>query len=187
MKYTLLLFYRDLRLEDNLALKAAMDSGLPVLALYVLEGPLGEAQRSWLFSSLASLERSLATYSISLNFTFLSFEESIKRLTKEHGKPEQVFYNDSYDREAARREELLKAADVNFQAFPGMLVILPEELKTKSGSPYKVFTAFFKAALKKEASYNGLNRSLRKVLSLELSFKEAIPALRAEGPSYRCT
>ena len=54
-------FRDDLRLADNPALRAALDRGEPVIALYVLDEetpgirPLGGAARWWLHHSLASL------------------------------------------------------------------------------------------------------------------------------------
>ena len=58
-------FRDDLRLADNPALRAAIDRGEPIIALFVLdeESPgiraLGGAARWWLHHSLASLDERL--------------------------------------------------------------------------------------------------------------------------------
>ncbi|MGV2903502.1 deoxyribodipyrimidine photo-lyase, partial [Microbacterium sp. AGC62] len=62
---SLVWFRDDLRLADNPALRAAIDRGEPVIALYVLDEespgirPLGGAARWWLHHSLASLDARL--------------------------------------------------------------------------------------------------------------------------------
>jgi deoxyribodipyrimidine photolyase len=61
--YALIWFRRDLRLQDNPALNAALASGLPVMALYLFdpepeEGwPMGAASRWYLHQSLLSYYR----------------------------------------------------------------------------------------------------------------------------------
>lgn len=58
-------FRQDLRLQDNPALRAALDRGGPVVPLYILDAagdgrwPIGGAARWWLHHSLASLDASL--------------------------------------------------------------------------------------------------------------------------------
>lgn len=64
----LVLFRNDLRLDDNLALNAAIRSGRPVIPLFILdevsEGvrPLGSARRWWLHHSLNAFTASLRSY-----------------------------------------------------------------------------------------------------------------------------
>ena len=58
-------FRDDLRLADNPALRAAVDRGGPVVALYILDEespgvrPLGGASRWWLHGSLRELANEL--------------------------------------------------------------------------------------------------------------------------------
>ena len=59
-------FRDDLRLSDHAALSAAVESGAPVIALYVLDEerrdgprPLGGASRWWLAQSLRALGKAL--------------------------------------------------------------------------------------------------------------------------------
>ena len=63
---TIVWFRDDLRLSDHPALTAAIESGAPVLAVYVFDDtspgirPLGGASRWWLHHSLNALSGSLA-------------------------------------------------------------------------------------------------------------------------------
>ena len=61
----ILWFRKDLRLDDNKALHAAIDQGGGVISVYIREpkapnvGPLGGAQEWWLHHSLQALQASL--------------------------------------------------------------------------------------------------------------------------------
>ena len=61
----ILWFRKDLRIDDNAALQAALEAGGPVIPVYIREpahvnvGPLGAAQSWWLHHSLISLRTSL--------------------------------------------------------------------------------------------------------------------------------
>ena len=69
---TIVWFRDDLRLADNPALRAAIDRGEPIIALYVLDEespgirPLGGAARWWLHHSLASLDERLRERGVDL-------------------------------------------------------------------------------------------------------------------------
>ena len=66
MRAAVVLFTRDLRLQDNLALAAALDAAETVLPLFVLDDGIGATRyggaanrRAFLYESLASLDDSL--------------------------------------------------------------------------------------------------------------------------------
>ncbi|MCB1215359.1 MAG: deoxyribodipyrimidine photo-lyase, partial [Deltaproteobacteria bacterium] len=87
----LLWFRQDLRMADHEALYQAAQSGKAVLAFYLYSpedeknwAP-GGASRWWLHHSLASLEKSLSHYSLTLIYRQGSAEVEIPKILQESG------------------------------------------------------------------------------------------------------
>lgn len=158
-KYNILIFYRDLRVQDNLAFKAALESGMPCLALYVFDDSkktghqYGSSQKGWLVKSLQDLEQSLKIFRVSLVFRKGSFKSVVKKIFKECGIPNKIFLNDTYDKVSSIRKRDLDSLDCSYEIFPGALLFNLDDIQTGAGSPYKVFTPFWRACLKEEPSY----------------------------------
>jgi len=146
-------FRNDLRLNDNLALTAAANSGQPVIPVYVLEEaddtlPLGGAQRWWLHHSLASLSDKLKTLDLPLIMRRGAASDILLDLIEETGAG-SVLWNRRYapaqiERDSAIKEEL-RARDLTVESFDGQLLHEPTRLKTGSGGAYRVYTPFWKA------------------------------------------
>ena len=149
-------FRRDLRLADNPALHAAVASGRPLILVYVRENDPalrlspGRAADWWLHKSLESLAGQIAGIGGSLTLIGGCALTDIPALADRTGAAE-VYWNrvdwpwiDARDCEIAGS---LKAAGVRPRAFRTTTLIDPAGLMTGSGTPYKVFTAFWRAAL----------------------------------------
>ena len=143
-------FRRDLRLDDNPALAAAVASGAPVLPLFILdpdEMP-GAASRWWLHHSLASLSHALAKLGAPFILQRGRPAEILPRLADEIGAG-TIFWNRCYEPHSVARDKLLKSSlaekDIEVSAFNGSLLAEPWQVKTGSGAPYKVFTPFWRA------------------------------------------
>ena len=151
---SLVWFREDLRLDDHPALAAAAQSG-PICAVYILEEgedlsrPLGGALKWWLHHSLDRLQESLAEHGIGL---------ILKRGDPRHIIPELVqhldigavhwnrrYYAWSRPVDAAIKEEL-RGRGVSVGTYKASVLTEPWEVKTGSGSNFKVFTPFFRAA-----------------------------------------
>lgn len=158
-KYNILIFYRDLRIQDNLALKAALESKLPCFALYVFDDSAqsgcryGSSQKERLQRSLRKLERSLKDFRISFVFRKGSFQSVIEKIVQECGAPCNIFFNDAYDKVSLNRKRDLELLKLSHEVFPGALLFDLDNIQTGAGSPYKVFTPFWRACLKKEPLY----------------------------------
>ncbi|MEO6117398.1 MAG: deoxyribodipyrimidine photo-lyase [Pseudolysinimonas sp.] len=143
----------DLRVADNPALRAAVDRGAPVVVVYLLdEGPgirpLGAASRWWLHGSLAALSADLATRGARLLLRRGAAEREVPRLVDELGAG-AVFWNRRYGggRNAdARIMTSLRAAGVTVETFLANLLVEPGTVTTQEGTPYRVFTPFWRAA-----------------------------------------
>ncbi|MDX1710006.1 MAG: deoxyribodipyrimidine photo-lyase [Rhodovibrionaceae bacterium] len=155
-------FRQDLRLSDNPALSQAVESGAPVIPVYVLdeETPrtesgdwrLGGAQRWWLHHSLERLEESLRDKGAGLVLRSGPADEVIPALVQET-QSQAVFWNRCYEPFAVTRDRAIKSAldeaGVAVHSFGANLIHEPWTLQTKAGEPFKVFTPFYKAALAK--------------------------------------
>ncbi|HEY9424949.1 MAG TPA: deoxyribodipyrimidine photo-lyase [Microterricola sp.] len=149
----LLCFRDDLRLSDNPALTAAIDSGGPVIAVYVLDEesagvrPLGGAARWWLHQSLTSLRAGLDELGIPLVLRRGAARQLIVELAAESGAG-AVFWNRRYGLaertvDAALKTEL-RAGGTTVQSFAASLLFEPWTVSTGAGAPYSVFTPYWR-------------------------------------------
>ncbi len=145
-------FRQDLRLADNPAFTHAAKSGRPVICLFVLDdGAAGEwkwggASRWWLHHSLTALNKSLKGH---LVLRKGGAAQTIKALMRETGA-DQLVWNRCYEPFAVARDTGLKTAlGAAAQSFNGALLHEPWEIKTGAGTPFRVFTPFWNAMLKR--------------------------------------
>jgi deoxyribodipyrimidine photo-lyase len=143
----------DLRIADNPALAAAVELGGPVAVVVVLdeESPelrrLGAASRWWLHHSLTSLGAGLARIGGSLLLRRGPAERVIPELVEELGA-KTVFWNRRYSaaREVdARLKASLRDSGIRADSFAANLLFEPHTVATADGSPYRVFTPFWRA------------------------------------------
>ncbi|WP_417454534.1 cryptochrome/photolyase family protein [Kiloniella sp.] len=147
---SILWFRQDLRLEDNPALCAAVKSGR-FYPVYILDDDsaggwaIGAASRVWLNSSLQKLDQSLDG---KLSLYHGKAEEVLPELVKRLGA-KSVYWNRCYEPWRIKRDmsikETLADISVEVKSFNGSLLWEPWEVLKKDGSPYKVFTPYFRA------------------------------------------
>jgi deoxyribodipyrimidine photo-lyase len=150
----------DLRLQDNPALSYASQHYQHVIPLYILEDnkeilPLGGASRWWLHYSLQSLERRIHALGGTLILRQGHSTKILLALAKEV-KADAVFWNRCYEPLAIKRDsvikEKLRQAQVLCKSFNASLLFEPWEIKTLQGTPYSIFTPFWKSCLKQGVS-----------------------------------
>jgi deoxyribodipyrimidine photo-lyase len=149
-------FRDDLRLADHPALYAALETGQPVLCLYVFDDvspyrrPLGAASRWWLHQSLQSLQQALAACGAPLHIVRGSALTLIPDLVKNAGIS-SIFWNRRYDAPDIDIDKEIKAqlqdAGCRVESFKAHLLHEPWEIKNKEGKPFSVFTPFWRTAL----------------------------------------
>jgi deoxyribodipyrimidine photo-lyase len=147
-------FRQDLRLADNPALARAAETGEPVLCVYVLDdeipGPwrLGGASRWWLHHSLQVLKADLAEIGGTLILRRGCGGEVVAALADEIGAG-AVFWNRCYEPYAVARDANLKtrlaARGIAAESFNAALLFEPWVPKTGAGTPFRVFTPFWRA------------------------------------------
>ncbi|MGI3776823.1 MAG: cryptochrome/photolyase family protein [Janthinobacterium lividum] len=151
---TLLWFRQDLRLADNPALTAALADGGPVLAAYVLDESAGgrwapaSASRWWLHHTLESLAVDLASRGASLVLRRGPATETIAALARECGAT-QVHAGLMHEPWARARDaettEALAAQGATLHLHQVSTLYAPDQVKTKTGSVYGVYTPYAKA------------------------------------------
>lgn len=146
-------FRHDLRLSDHPALDAAIERGGQLVLLYIDETDIGRApgaaRKVWLYHSLLVLSKSLKDRGGRLILRRGKAADVIDTVIEETGA-EAVFWNRRYlktdrDRDADIKSDL-QDRGLTVESFKGNLLVEPWEVETKSGTPYKVFTPFWRAA-----------------------------------------
>ncbi|MBK9250384.1 MAG: deoxyribodipyrimidine photo-lyase [Proteobacteria bacterium] len=156
MSTALVWFRQDLRLADNPALRAAVASARHVVPVYVWspeeEGAWapGGAARWWLHDSLRSLEARLRERGSRLVITRGPTCDALLALAKATGAT-QIFWNRRYEPAAMAVEKALEqrlAADGMIGlAFHSSRLAPPDAVRSGAGTPYQVFTPFWRAFL----------------------------------------
>ncbi|WP_298945179.1 deoxyribodipyrimidine photo-lyase [uncultured Microbacterium sp.] len=144
----------DLRLADNPALRAAADRGEPIVVLFVLDEespgirPLGGAARWWLHHSLAELGERIAAKGGTLVLRRGPAADVVPSVARDAGAT-AVFWNRRYGGPEREIDTDLKARlrgdGVDVASFAGSLLFEPWTAKTGAGTPYGVFTPFWRA------------------------------------------
>jgi len=149
-------FRRDLRIDDNPALTAAIESFDCIIPLYLYdplpEDPWGEgsATRWWLHHSLESLDASLRRLGSRLIIRSGNPLEQLTEILDQTGA-QGVFWNRLYTPRETHRDATIKAKlksrGLHVETFNGALFKEPWEHLKANGEPYRVFTPFWKAYL----------------------------------------
>jgi deoxyribodipyrimidine photo-lyase len=156
-KSPVIYWYRDdLRLHDLPGLQAAVATGRPVLACYILddESPenwrMGGASRWWLHHSLVKLSRTIEALGGTLSLARGRSEEILERLARNVGAS-NIFCSRSYEPWSRELEERVQSSlgnhGVQLACTEGTLLWEPEQVKTLAGTPYKVYTPFWRACM----------------------------------------
>lgn len=150
-------FRQDLRLQDNPALAAAVDSGETVIPVYILDDVspdpwiMGGASRWWLHQSLQALSASLEKAGFGPLVYLSGNAEKILPAFAKKNSAKGVYWNRQYEPWAiARDTRIKKAMGDGAESFASYLLFEPWVIKNKTGGIYKVFTPFSKAMLERE-------------------------------------
>ena len=150
----LLWFRQDLRLADNPALRHCIETGRPIVPVFVLGDAAdgrsyGAASLWWLDKSLRALAEALEAKGSRLILRRGDSARIIPALVAETGAG-AVAWNRLYGADAVARDTRLKAdlraAGVEAHSSNAALLVEPWDLKTGAGGAYKVYTPFWRAA-----------------------------------------
>ncbi|MGK0270097.1 MAG: deoxyribodipyrimidine photo-lyase [Cocleimonas sp.] len=160
MKRAIVWLRQDLRLSDNTALHNACNECDEVIPVFIDDSvdeemsqsasALGSASRVWLHHSLISLNNDLQEQHSTLILKQGKALEVLQSLIEET-KATHVYWNRCYEPEVIKRDELIKSTlkkSINVQSFKGSLLLEPWEGLKQDGTPYRVFTPYWKAMTK---------------------------------------
>ncbi|MBN1568456.1 MAG: deoxyribodipyrimidine photo-lyase [Acidobacteria bacterium] len=149
-------FRLDLRLTDNPALTTASVQNKGIVPVFIWapeeEGdwPPGAASRWWLHQSLTKLDEDLQRHGSRLIFRRGPSLEALRTLIRECSAG-SVFWNRRYEPALRERdahiEQALLSDGLHVETFNSALLFNPEDIKTRSGKPFQVFTPFWRSCL----------------------------------------
>lgn len=145
---------QDLRVADNPALNHALAEAGQVIPAYVHapeehgDWRPGAASNWWLHHSLASLDASLRALGSRLTLTRGPSAQTLLSLARNSGAT-AVYFNRLYEPALAERdrrvERALREAGLEVRSFNASLLFEPWQVATAQGTPYRVFTPFWRA------------------------------------------
>ncbi|HOO98008.1 MAG TPA: deoxyribodipyrimidine photo-lyase [Bacteroidales bacterium] len=152
MKISIFWFRRDLRLEDNTGLNAALSSGNHVLPLFIFdtniidELPKDDPRISFIYNNLSEINRTLRDMEGSQVLVLKGDPVTIwKKLTLDYNI-EAVYLNRDYEPYACDRdrkvEDVLKSAGINMYSFCDQVIFEKDDILKADSRPYTVFTPY---------------------------------------------
>jgi len=147
------IFRRDLRLEDNSALIAALRQAESVLTVFIADKRLLKPARRFanhfLQQSLLGLQRQIEQRNGQLCMLAGDVLACMEELQVKENV-DAVFVNRDYTPYAKERDSRLQqwceARNIGFHAYADQLLVEPEQALKKDATPYTVFTPFFRNA-----------------------------------------
>ena len=156
MPNALIWFRNDLRLDDNPALRAALEQGYAPVCVYIHEpdeeggwAP-GAASDAWRYRSLAALDADLRRRGACLHLFAGPSLPTLQALAATCDA-QAVFWNRRYEPAIEKRDanikQVLRRQGLHAESFNDALLFEPWQLSTAQDGPYKVFTPFWRKAL----------------------------------------
>lgn len=185
-------FRRDLRTEDNAALCAALQSGYPVLPLFIFDRNIldqlenrSDARVTFIHQTLASLQHIFRAAGSDIEVRFGTPGEVWKDMLGTY-RVKAVFTNRDHEPYARRRDaevaEMLQEAGIPFHDFKDQTVFERNDVLKDNGEPYTVYTPYSRK-WKAHAAALGIPHypSASRLDGLWKDIRSEMPALEAMG------
>jgi deoxyribodipyrimidine photo-lyase len=148
----------DLRIENNPAISYASQNHEAVTALYIYNNKYfdkkREAQKWWLSKSLEFFSDSLKKFNISLEIISGDEVEIFSKIKKNDDV--SIYWSKVYEPDIIKKgkkiRDLFVKNEINYKYFKGNILIEFQDVTKDDGSPFKVFTPFWKNAEQKYLS-----------------------------------
>ena len=154
-KVSLFWFRRDLRLDDNAGLQAALKGDFPVLPIFVFDPeildqlPSNDARVSFIHNRLTQLSNTLKLkFKSGISFYYGKPVEVFTNLIKQYDL-QAVYTNRDYEPYAVKRDRavagILAKNSIEFKTFKDQVIFEKDEIIKKDGTPYVVFTPYMRS------------------------------------------
>ncbi len=154
MQVNIFWFRRDLRLDDNHGLFKALNSGIPVLPVFIFDKNIldnlstkNDRRVSFIYDSLVHIQQELEKNNSSLFVIHDTPLNAFKKLISEF-EVKEVFSNQDYEPYALKRDmdiaAYLKNSGVAFSSYKDQVLFEKDEVVKPNGEPYTIFTPYSK-------------------------------------------
>ena len=153
MKSTGIFWIReDFRIDNNPALSFATNNHENVIALYIYNNNefdnKREAQKWWLFKSLESIKTELSKFKINLEILKGDELDIFSKLKKKDNVC--IYWNKIYEPDVISKgkkiRDLFIKNEIEYKYFKGNILNEFQEVTKNDGTPFKVFTPFWRTA-----------------------------------------
>lgn len=173
-------FRRDLRIDDNRGLEAALKSGLPVLPIFIFDTqilkslPKSDARVEFIYQTLNGLRVQLQKHKSDIEIHHGDPEMVWSEVLKKH-RVQKVFLNADYEPYARKRDHkirsLVESKRGELTSFKDQVIFSPTEILKNDGKPYRVYSAYARAWRKRLKSSDLNSASSEKYLLNFYRFK----------------
>lgn len=180
-------FRRDLRLEDNVGLTHALNSGYRVLPVFIFDATIlnllenkYDRRVDYIHQALTLMNEQLHLYGSGIQTFYGSPSEVFETITTTYAV-EAVYCNHDYEPVAIRRDlsmkQQLSKKGIAFHSFKDQVIFEKGEVTKNDGNPYTVFTPYAKKW--KETL------SLNEYVSVDLNYTNFLPISPVEIHSLK--
>lgn len=145
---------RDLRLVDHAALFHALNSGNPVLILFIFDKEIldhlnnkKDARVTFIYQTLMELNVQVQQYGSSMLIRYGTPEQVWKQLLLDYNIS-SIFVNEDYEPYGISRDKniatLVKQQNIAFYSSKDHVLFAKNEIIKSDGAPYSVFTPYFR-------------------------------------------
>lgn len=193
-KINIFWFRRDLRLEDNTGLHHALNSGNPVLPVFIFDTEIldkldnkSDSRVDFIHRALVDIDNELKQNKSSLLILSGNPIDVWKKLVTEYNI-EEVFANHDYEPYAVKRDEdvkdLLSEHGIKFNTYKDQVIFEKDEVIKPDGKPYTIYTPYSNTWRKKfdkrcirsysaKERFNNFHRFKSRIISIdEIGFKK---------------
>jgi deoxyribodipyrimidine photo-lyase len=147
-------FRRDLRIADNTAFFNALNSGTPVVPVFVFDKAIldrledkNDRRVTFIYEALSAMQTAFVEAGSTLDVFYGTPQEAFAYYTDKYNV-KAVYTNEDYEPYARERDaEIasdLATKNIGFHSFKDHVIFAKEELLSEAGKPYTVFTPFSK-------------------------------------------